>query len=65
MEPLWSPVVATGAIGGNSAESEAAKSSENRCHQCHWLPGAAHGKEGVDRAVMTFAPLAHGLAHVE
>src|SRR6266498_5972713 len=49
MEPLWSPVVATGGnqwqIGSARKPQEQAKAAAVGCDQ---LPEAAHGKEGVD-----------------
>jgi hypothetical protein len=49
MEPLWSPVVATGGnqrqIGRPSKPQKQAKSVAARCHR---LPAPFHGKEGVD-----------------
>ena len=48
MEPLWSPVVAT---GGNQWQMRPTRMSRNQAKTvaagCHRLPGAAHGKEGV------------------
>ena len=49
MEPLWSPVVATGRnqwqIG---SERKARKQAQTVAVGCDRLPRAAHGKEGVD-----------------
>jgi hypothetical protein len=49
MEPLWSPVVATGGnqwqIGSERNPPKRAKSVAVACHQ---LPKKFHGKEGVD-----------------
>src|SRR5215217_2781323 len=49
MEPLWSPVVAT---GGNRAQiapaEERLKQAETVAVGCNRLPEGAHGKEGVD-----------------
>jgi len=49
MEPLWSPVVAT---GGNRSQIASALESRNQAETvavgCDLLPRAAHGKEGVD-----------------
>jgi hypothetical protein len=49
MEPLWSPVVAT---GGNRAQiapaEERLKHAETVAVGCNRLPEGAHGKEGVD-----------------
>jgi len=48
MEPLWSPVVATGGnqrqIGGLSKRQKQAESVAAGCHQ---LPEKFHGKQGV------------------
>jgi hypothetical protein len=48
MEPLWSPVVAT---GGNRAQiapaEERLKHAETVAVGCNRLPEGAHGKEGV------------------
>jgi hypothetical protein len=49
MEPLWSPVVATGGnqwqIGVTRKPQKQAKSVATSCHR---LPETFHGKEGVD-----------------
>src|SRR5919204_3400667 len=49
MEPLWSPVVAT---GGNRSQSAHRRRPQNQAKTvavgCHRLPFGAHGKEGVD-----------------
>ena len=49
MEPLWSPVVAT---GGNQwqirSEPKPQKQAKSVALGCDGLPIAAHGKEGVD-----------------
>ena len=49
MEPLWSPVVAT---GGNSSQigrpRKPRKQAETVAVGCDQLPQQAHGKEGVD-----------------
>src|ERR671931_1134549 len=49
MEPLWSPVVAT---GGNRSQIEQAqeppRQAETVAVGCDRLPKGAHGKEGVD-----------------
>src|SRR6266496_147458 len=51
MEPLWSPVVAT---GGNRSRmrlpSEPQKQAVSVADGCERLPKEAHGKEGVDRS---------------
>jgi hypothetical protein len=47
MEPLWSPVVAT---GGNRSQIAAARKARNQAQTvavgCDHLPQRAHGKEG-------------------
>jgi hypothetical protein len=49
MEPLWSPVVAT---GGNRPQIDGAQKPRKQAKTvavgCHRLPIGAHGKEGVD-----------------
>jgi hypothetical protein len=49
MEPLWSPVVAT---GGNQRQMRCAhdwrKQAKSVATGCHRLPETFHGKEGVD-----------------
>ena len=49
MEPLWSPVVAT---GGNRPQidrrSRPRKQAKSVATGCHPLPETFHGKEGVD-----------------
>ena len=49
LEPLWSPVVAT---GGNQWQIQHArewpKQAKTVALSCHQLPIAAHGKEGID-----------------
>jgi hypothetical protein len=49
MEPLWSPVVAT---GGNQGQigwpSKPQKQAKSVAAGCHRLPATFHGKEGVD-----------------
>src|SRR3954447_15620507 len=49
MEPLWSPVVAT---GGNQPQTYRArrrrKQAKSVATVCHQLPEKFHGKEGVD-----------------
>ena len=49
MEPLWSPVVAT---GGNRSQIRRASKPRNQSETvavgCDRLPKGAHGKEGVD-----------------
>src|SRR6476661_9260151 len=49
MEPLWSPVVAT---GGNQRQIEATrkprKNAKSVATDCDRLPETFHGKEGVD-----------------
>src|SRR3989440_1792616 len=49
LEPLWSPVVAT---GGNQRQIAAAhkprKQAKSVATGCHRLPATFHGKEGVD-----------------
>jgi hypothetical protein len=48
MEPLWSPVVAT---GGNQWQIESPRKRQKQAETvavgCHRLPIGAHGKEGV------------------
>jgi len=49
MEPLWSPVVAT---GGNRSQmlslEKPPKQAKTVAVGCHRLPAKEHGKEGVD-----------------
>jgi hypothetical protein len=49
MEPLWSPVVAT---GGNRSQmlsfENPPKQAKTVAVDCHLLPAKEHGKEGVD-----------------
>jgi hypothetical protein len=49
MEPLWSPVVAT---GGNQWQIDRRESRKKQAKTvavgCDQLPSGAHGKEGVD-----------------
>jgi len=49
MEPLWSPVVAT---GGNQRQIEAPQKRRKQAKTiavgCDLLPATFHGKEGVD-----------------
>jgi hypothetical protein len=49
MEPLWSPVVAT---GGNQRQIDGAQKGRKQAKSvaagCHRLPETFHGKEGVD-----------------
>jgi hypothetical protein len=49
MEPLWSPVVAT---GGNQRQIDEPRKRQNEAKfvatGCHRLPATFHGKEGVD-----------------
>src|SRR5438874_12237267 len=49
MEPLWSPVVAT---GGNQPQTDRArrrrKQAKSVATVCHQWPEKFHGKEGVD-----------------
>ena len=58
MEPLWSPVVAT---GGNQAQTawrrKRPKQAKTVAVGCHQLLATFHGKEGVDRVL----PIAKGL----
>jgi hypothetical protein len=48
MEPLWSPVVAT---GGNQRQIDEPRKRQNEAKfvatGCHRLPATFHGKEGV------------------
>ena len=49
MEPLWSPVGATGANRWQiESARKAPKQAETVAMGCYWLPIGAHGKEGVD-----------------
>ena len=49
MEPLWSPVVAT---GGNQRQIGCARKRQKQAKTvavgCDWLRAKFHGKEGVD-----------------
>jgi hypothetical protein len=49
MEPLWSPVVAT---GGKRSQIRSAQKPQEQAKtvatSCYWLPEKFHGKEGVD-----------------
>src|SRR5205823_15131375 len=57
MEPLWSPVVATG--GGNWAANarRRRKQAKSVATACHQLPETFHGKQGVCRGL---PPVARG-----
>ena len=49
MEPLWSPAVATGSNRWQMRRpQERLKQAKTVAVGCDWLPGEAHGKEGVD-----------------
>ena len=49
MEPLWSPVVATGGNQWRIANgAKPLKQAKTVAVGCDQLPEAAHGKEGVD-----------------
>src|SRR5919198_4725040 len=49
MEPLWSPVVATGGNRSQITEPQKRqKQAKTVAVGCHRLPRGSHGKEGVD-----------------
>jgi hypothetical protein len=49
MEPLWSPVVATGGNHWQNAQGrKPQKQAKTVATGCHRLPEKFHGKEGVD-----------------
>jgi hypothetical protein len=49
MEPLWSPMVATGSNRSQIEQAQkAAKQAETVAVDCDRLPIGAHGEEGVD-----------------
>jgi hypothetical protein len=56
MEPLWSPVVAT---GGNRSQIASASESRNQAKNvaagCDRLPFRAHGKQGLCRGLPAVA----------
>jgi hypothetical protein len=60
MEPIWSPVVAT---GGNQRQIGSARKPRNEAETvalgCDRLPEAAHGQEGVDSGTVLLAEVAH------
>jgi hypothetical protein len=56
MEPLWSPVVAT---GGNQRQIDEPRKRQNEAKfvatGCHRLPATFHGKQGVCRGLPSVA----------